>query len=201
MLKKRNNLIDPNPTSIFGIEKALNKINVKSNAPVHLWNPTFCGNLDIRISRDGAWFYEGSKITRLNLVKLFSSILKKEGDNYFLVTPVEKIGIIVDDAPFVATSLDVFGEGEKKIISFTTHVGDKFTLSKTNPIRIEYNQATNEPSPYITVRKNLEALIDRKSFYRLIDLGNTENYQGACWFGLRSNETFFPLVLNDTLTD
>lgn len=180
-------------------ENSLNAIKVQSNAPVDLWNPKFCGNLDIRISRDGSWFYEGSKINRISLVKLFSSILKKEGEKYFLVTPSEKIGIKVDVAPFMANSLDFHSQGRTQKISFTTNVGDTFDLDYDHPIRIDYNSKTSEPIPYVTVRRNLEALIDRKSFYRFIDLGSTENYKNELWFGVWSKNCFFPLILNEFL--
>ena len=185
--------------SIQHIESSLSKIKVQSDAPVDLWDPKFCGNLDIRIAKDGSWFYEGSKINRMSLVKLFSSILKKEGDKYFLVTPLEKIGIKVDVAPFIANSLDFVGKERTQKLSFTTNVGDTFHLNYNHPIRIEYNLKTNEPIPYVSVRRTLEALIDRKSFYRLIDLGSIENYKNEAWFGIWSNNCFFPITLNELL--
>ena len=190
---------NPKKQSIQRIESSLSKIKVQSDAPVDLWDPEFCGNLDIRIVKDGSWFYEGSKINRMSLVKLFSSILKKEGDKYFLVTPVEKIGIKVDVAPFIANSLDFVGKERTQKLSFTTNVGDTFHLNYNHPIRIEYNLKTNEPIPYVLVRRNLEALIDRKSFYRLIDLGSIENYKNEVWFGIWSNNCFFPVTLNELL--
>ena len=183
------------------IETSMNKIKVQSEAPVDSWNPTFCGDLDIRIAKDGSWFYEGSKINRINLVKLFSSILKKEGEKYFLVTPMEKIGITVDAAPFVANSLDYLGKARAQKISFTTNVGETFGLDYDHPMRIEYKPKTNEPIPYVVVKRNLEALIDRKSFYRLINLGSVENYKGKKWFGVWSNNSFFPVILNKDLLD
>lgn len=190
---------NPTKKSLQQIEHSLNTIKVQSEAPVELWEPNFCGNLDIRITKDGSWFYEGSKINRINLVKLFSSILKKEGEKYFLVTPVEKIGIQVEFAPFVANSMDCLRRGRTQKISFTTNVGDSFDLNYNHPFRIEYNSKTNEPIPYVTVRRNLEALIDRKSFYRLIDLGSIENYKSDVWFGIWSNNCFFPIILNELL--
>ena len=183
------------------IETSMNKIKVRSEAPVDSWNPNFCGDLDIRIAKDGSWFYEGSKINRINLVKLFSSILRKEGEKYFLVTPMEKIGITVDAAPFVANSLDFLGKARAQKLSFTTNVGETFSLNYDHPIRIEYKTQTNEPIPYVVVKRNLEALIDRKSFYRLINLGSVENYKGKKWFGVWSNNCFFPVILNEFLYD
>jgi hypothetical protein len=158
--------------------------------PVHLWNPPFCGHLDIRIARDGTWFYLGTPIGRPALVKLFSSILKLEEGAYFLVTPVEKVGITVDDAPFVAVDFDVINGN----LHFTTQVGDQMIAGPKNRIRVERDPETGEPSPYVLVRNNLEALIDRKSFYRLVDIGEHDHHEGQSWFGVRSNSTFFPII-------
>lgn len=162
----------------------------KGLPPVHLWNPPFCGDLDMRIARDGTWFYLGTPIGRPALVKLFSSIIRRDGDDYFLVTPVEKVGIIVDDAPFVAVDFDVEGDA----LVFETNVGDRVTASADNPIRVERDPKTGEPSPYVLVRTNLEALIDRKSFYRLVDIGETSALDGIDWFGVRSAGQFFPII-------
>ncbi|WP_380054447.1 DUF1285 domain-containing protein [Falsihalocynthiibacter sp. SS001] len=166
----------------------------KGPAPVHLWNPPFCGDLDMRIARDGTWFYLGTPIGRHALVQLFSSILRRDGDDYFLVTPVEKVGITVDDAPFVAIDFAVEGEGEAQSITFTTHVGDTVTAGPEAPIRIDFDPDTQEPTPYVLVRANLEALIDRKSFYRLVDLGTSQDVDGKEFFGIWSQGTFFPLI-------
>ena len=163
----------------------------KGPAPVHLWNPPFCGDLDMRIARDGTWFYLGTPIGRKRLVKLFSTIIRKDGDEYFLVTPVEKVGIKVDDAPFVAVDFDVVD----KVITFTTNVGDVVKVGQDNPIRVVLNPEHGEPSPYVLVRTNLEALIDRKSFYRLVDQGEAGTVDGVEWFGVWSSGVFFPFIL------
>ena len=168
--------------------------NGRGIPPVHLWNPPFCGDLDIRIARDGTWFYLGTPIGRFELVKLFSSILRKENDRYYLVTPVEKVGIIVDDAPFVAVDFSVQGHGKEQTLSFETHVGDFVEACTDNPIRFEQDPKTDEPSPYVHVRAGLEALIDRKSFYRLIDLCAHEPIDDVEWFGLYSKGQFFPII-------
>ena len=139
--------------------------------PIEKWNPPFCGDLDMQIKRDGTWFYEGTPIGRKELVKLFSTILWREGDEYFLVTPVEKVGLQVEDAPFVAVDFDVTGEGVDQVLTFTTNVDDQAKAGADHPIRVERDKETGEPSPYVLIRRNLEALIDRKSFYRLVDLG------------------------------
>ena len=163
--------------------------------PVHLWNPPFCGDLDMRIARDGTWFYLGTPIGRFELVKLFSSILKREEGKYFLVTPVEKVGITVDDAPFVAVDFEVSDTGESQSLQFVTHVDDRVTAGPDHPIRVERDPETGEPSPYILIRADLEALIDRKSFYRLVDLG----VHHEDWFGLWSDGVFFPVIPSDEL--
>ena len=162
----------------------------KGLPPVHLWNPEFCGDLDIRIARDGTWFYLGTPIGRKELVRLFSTILRKDDDKYFLVTPVEKVGITVDDAPFVAIDFEPTGEDDTPALTFETNVGDFTTASADNPIRVERDPETGEPSPYVHVRAGLEALIDRKSFYRLVDIGDHHDD----WFGVWSSGTFFPII-------
>ncbi len=176
------------------IVQAATKASKKGPAPVHLWNPPFCGDLDMRIARDGTWFYLGTPIGRAPLVKLFSSIIRKDGDDYFLVTPVEKVGIIVDDAPFVAIDFDVENAGADQVITFHTNVGDSAIAGLENPIRVVRDEKTGEPSPYVLIRTNLEALIDRKSFYRLVDIGMTQMHEGSDWFGVRSGGEFFPII-------
>jgi len=179
-----------------GLAAAATKVAKGSGpAPVHLWNPPFCGDLDMRIARDGTWFYLGTPIGRARLVKLFSTIIRKDGDDYFLVTPVEKVGIKVDDAPFVATDFDV----EDGIITFTTNVGDTVQAGPDAPIRVVLNPDDGEPSPYVLVRTNLEALIDRKSFYRLVDQGVASTVDGVEWFGVWSSGVFFPFILRSDL--
>ncbi|MDG0984156.1 MAG: DUF1285 domain-containing protein [Planktomarina sp.] len=188
------NIVTPSAENIAASVSAATR--GKGLPPVHLWNPPFCGDLDIRIARDGTWFYLGTPIGRPALVKLFSSILKKEAGKYYLVTPVEKVGIQVDDAPFVAVDVE-HRDGD---LHFTTQVGDTMIAGPDHPIRVERDPETGEPSPYVLVRSNLEALIDRKSFYRLVDLGLHEIWKGESWFGLRSQSTFFPMIPSKELT-
>jgi len=171
----------------------------KGPPPVHLWNPPFCGDIDMRIARDGTWYYLGTPIGRAALVKLFSQILKREGDAYFLVTPVEKVGITVDDAPLLAIDFDVAGAGPAQTVNFTTKTEDTATLDVDHPLRVERDPATGEPAPYILIRANLWALIDRKSFYRLVDLGSHHAYEGQDWFGLWSSGQFFPVIPSSEL--
>ena len=180
--------------SADSLAAAAKKAAEKGLPPVHLWNPTYCGDLDMRIARDGTWFYLGTPIGRKRLVKLFSSILRKDGDAYFLVTPVEKVGITVDDAPFVAVDFEVEGSGRDQVVRFLTHVDDVVTASATNPIRVARDPETGEPSPYVMVRAGLEALIDRKSFYRLVEIGSHATRDGEKWFGVWSGGMFFPII-------
>ncbi len=158
--------------------------------PVHLWNPPDCGDLDMRIARDGTWFYMGTPIGRPELVRLFSTILRKDGDRFVLVTPVEKVGISVDDAPFVAVDFEREGED----LRFITNLGDEAVAGEAHPIRVERDPQTGEPSPYVLIRDRLEALIDRKSFYRLVEIGEHAEHEGESWFGLRSGGVFFPII-------
>lgn len=173
-----------------GIAAAARAATKKGPPPVDQWNPPFCGDLDMRIARDGTWFYLGTPIGRKPLVTLFSSIIRKDGEDYFLVTPVEKVGITVDDAPFVAVDIDATTDG----LRFTTNVGDQVVAGPDHPIRVVRDAETGEPSPYVLIRRNLEALIDRKSFYRLVDLGETRPHEGEDWFGVASKGAFFPII-------
>lgn len=164
-------------------------------APVHLWNPAFCGDIDMRIARDGTWYYLGSPIGRKPMVQLFSNIIRRDGDDYFLVTPVEKVGIQVDDAPFVAISLSVTGQGESQILRLVTHVDDEVEIGPQHPLRVETDAVTQEPSPYVLVRANLEALLHRNVFYQLVDLAVTAERDGQRWLGVWSHGVFFPIGL------
>lgn len=155
----------------------------------------------MRIARDGTWFYLGTPIGRHALVKLFSSIIRKDGEDYFLVTPVEKVGITVDDAPFVAVDFEVSGAADKQQLTFTTSVDDVVNAGPEHPIRVVRDPKTGEPSPYVLVRSNLEALIDRKSFYRLVEIGAHHEVDGARWFGLWSGGRFFPVIPSDELEE
>lgn len=184
-------IVKPSAENLASAAKAAGK---KGPPPVHLWNPPFCGDLDMEIRRDGTWFYLGTPMGRMGLVKLFSSIIRKDGDDYFLVTPVEKVGIRVVDAPFVATDFTATGAGRDQVLTFTTHVEDEAVAGPDHPIRVVRDPETGEPSPYVHIRANLEALIDRKTFYRIVDLCVHEDHEGAQWFGLWSSGQFFPII-------
>jgi hypothetical protein len=163
--------------------------------PVHLWNPDFCGDIDMRIGRDGTWFYLGTPIGRKPMVRLFSTIIRRDGDDYFLVTPVEKVGIKVDDAPFVAVLLEVTGSGESQQLRFTTNVDDVVEAGGEHPLRVAIDPQTDEPAPYVHVRTNLEALIHRNVFYQLVELAVVREIEGQRWLGVWSGGEFFRIGL------
>jgi len=156
--------------------------------------PTLCGDLDMRIARDGTWFYHGSPIGRKPLVKLFASVLRRDDDGtYWLVTPVEKGRIEVEDAPFVAVALTVEGAGRDQRLRFRTNLDDEVVAGPDHPIRVSENPETGEPAPYVLVRDRLEALIARSVFYDLVALGVEEERDGETLFGVWSEGRFFPL--------
>jgi hypothetical protein len=184
----------------MGLTASLAALPKKGPPPVHLWNPPYCGEIDIRIARDGTWFHEGSPIGRPAMVRLFASILKREGARYYLVTPVEKVGIRVDDAPFVAVDVTATGAGRQQRLTFQTLTDDTVVAGAQAAIRVVRDPVTGAPSPYVHVRAGLEALIDRKTFYRLVDLGTHEEVDGTGWFGVWSGDTFFPIIPSADLT-
>jgi hypothetical protein len=192
--------VKPDPTDASTLAAAARAASAKGPPPVHLWNPPFCGDIDMEIRRDGTWFYQGTPIGRPGLVRLFAGILWREGDAYFLVTPVEKVGIRVVDAPFVAVDVTAEGTGPDQRLTFTTNVGDTVTAGLDHPLRVTRDPVTGEPAPYVRVRRNLEALIDRKTFYRLVDLGTHADHEGQGWFGLWSGGAFFPMIPSGELT-
>ena len=161
-------------------------------APVYLWNPPYCGEIDMRIAADGTWFYNGSPIGRAPLVQLFASILRKDGDRYVLVTPVERVGIRVDDAPFLAVEMIVAQTVGEPSLTFRTNVEDIVTADADHPLRFE-RAAADGIKPYVRVRGDLWALVKRPLYYDLVALGETAPWQGEDWFGVRSGGLFFPV--------
>jgi hypothetical protein len=161
--------------------------------PVEKWNPAHCGDIDIRIARDGTWYHLGTPIGRKELVRLFSTILRKDPDGFHLVTPVEKMRIRVDDAPFLAVLMDANGEGRAQSLTFTTNVGDEVTASASDPIRVETDASTGEPAPYVHVRRGLEARMARAVFYHLADLAVPGEGADEGYLGVWSNGVFFRL--------
>jgi hypothetical protein len=162
--------------------------------PVHLWNPPFCGDIDMRIAADGTWFYMKTPIGRPALVKLFSSVLWREGEKYFLVTPVEKIGITVDDAPFTAVEMTAEGEGAARTLSFRTNVDEWVTCGGMHGLRFEPEDDTGGLKPYLHVRRNLWALVTRALFYDLVELGEERSVNGTRMFGVASGGEFYAMA-------
>lgn len=160
--------------------------------PVEKWNPAFCGEIDMRIARDGTWFHQGSPIGRRELVRLFSTILRKEDDDYFLVTPVEKMKIVVEDVPFLAVLMDV-EPGDPQHLRFTTNVGDEVIADRDHAIRVETDPETEAPAPYIHVRAGLEARIARPVFYQLADIAVLGTGAQAGTLGVWSGGIYFPI--------
>ena len=161
--------------------------------PVEKWTPAHCGEIDIRIGRDGSWFHQGTPIGRPELVRLFSTILRKEADAFYLVTPAEKMRIRVDDAPFMAVLLEVGGAGRDQRLQFTTNVGDAVIADGEHCIRVEFARETEEPAPYLHVRSGLEARINRSVFYQMADIAVPGEGNLADRLGVWSEGRFFPL--------
>ncbi len=164
--------------------------------PVERWNPPFCGDIDMRIARDGTWFYRGTPIGRPALVRLFSTILRKDSDGYVLVTPVEKVGIKVEDAPFLAVEMTVAHRGTDQVLRFLTNVEDWVEAGASHPIRFE-KAACDGIKPYIHVRGDLWALVTRALVLDLVELGEIGEHDGARCFGVASAGSFFPMANAD----
>lgn len=166
--------------------------------PVETWNPPYCGAIDMRIARDGTWFYMGTPIGRPAMVKLFSTVLRREPDGSFvLVTPVERVGIVVEDAPFIAVETFSDGTGKGRNLGFRLNTGEAVIVDADHRIRVRIDPSTEEPRPYVHVRGGLDALISRSVFYELIDWAMAEQEAGET-LGLWSNNMFFALDGNAT---
>lgn len=163
--------------------------------PVERWNPDFCGDLDMEIRQDGTWFYLGTPIGRMPLVQLFSTVLRKDADGKtYLVTPVEKVGIRVVDAPFVAVEMTVTGEGDGRVITFRTNVGDVVEAGPDSPMRFVDEDETGGLKPYVLVRGRLEALVARPVMYELVEYGEEIEIAGEPMFAVRSKGAVFPIM-------
>jgi hypothetical protein len=173
----------------------------KGAPPVELWNPPFCGDLDMRIAADGTWFYLKTPIGRPALVKLFASVLKREGEKYFLVTPVEKCGIHVDDAPFLAVELKVEDGAGGPVLSFRTNVDDWIACGPEHELRFEPETGTGGLKPYLHVRRDLWAKVTRTLFFDLVERGEEREIAGAMMFGVSSMGRFFPMAPADQVRD
>lgn len=161
------------------------------------WKPAQQGEIDIRIDADGNWFHEGRRFQRDSLVKLFASVLRREKDDYYLVTPAEQLRIQVEDAPFVATLVESVTTDGADAIVFTTNLGERILLDRDHALRIETDPRTGEPRPYLQLDAGLEALISRRAFYDLINLGEERERDGSTYLVVRSLDQEFELGKTD----
>ena len=188
-----------------GMVGALKRAGQKGPPPVHLWNPPYCGEIDMRIAADGTWFYQKTPIGRAALVKLFASVLKREGDRYFLVTPVEKCGITVDEAPFLAVELEVAQPAAAaaapagRVLHFRTNVDDWVTAGRDNALRFEPEPATGGLKPFLHVRRDLWAKVTRALFYDLVELGEERDVDGTRMYGVASGPEFVAMAPADSI--
>jgi hypothetical protein len=165
----------------------------KGPPPVERWNPAYCGEIDMRIAADGTWHYMGTPINRPALVKLFSTVLRKDPEHYVLVTPVERVGITVEDAPFLAVEMAVEGDGESRQIAFRTNVDDLVQVSGEHPLRFEQD-ANGGVKPYVKVRGELWARVTRSLALDLIALGEERDVEGVATFGVMASGGFFHIA-------
>ncbi|MEM8937105.1 MAG: DUF1285 domain-containing protein [Pseudomonadota bacterium] len=181
---------------------ALEDMTGRAAAPVERWNPEFCGDINLVIKSDGVWFYEGTPIGRARLVHLFSTVLKREGDDYFLVTPAEKLGITVEDAPFVAVLMrqEETSNGQQRLV-FTSNVGEEVVAGPDHPISFREVAESGPRAPYIEVRAGLEARVARAVYYDLVALGETRQIDGVELFGVASEGVFFPFEAAHVMRD
>ncbi|WP_394805404.1 DUF1285 domain-containing protein [Kordiimonas aestuarii] len=176
------------------LEDIIKQVEGQRYPPVDKWNPDFCGDIDMQIKRDGTWFYMGTPIGRKRMVRLFSTVLRKDEDGKtYLVTPVEKIGIEVEDAHFIATEVETIREGGEQALKFTTNVGDEVIADNKHPIRVTVDAETGEPRPYVLVRGRLDALIARSVFYELVEQAETRKENGKACLVVPSRGTLFSL--------
>jgi len=192
-------MADAKTSGLDAIAGAAKSAAKKGPPPVHLWNPPFCGDLDMRIAADGTWFYLKTPIGRQALVKLFASVLKREGAKFFLVTPVEKVGITVDDAPFLGVEMKVEGEGASRVLNFRTNVDDWVAAGPGHALRFEPEEETGGLKPYLHVRRDLWALVTRALFYDLVELGEERDVDGKRMYGVASGGEFYVMAPADSL--
>lgn len=188
-------------TALEGLVSNARREGRKGPPPVHLWNPPFCGDLDMRIASDGTWFYLKTPIGRPAMVKLFASVLKREGDKYFLVTPVEKCGIQVDDAPFMAVEMQLEDGAQSRVLKFRTNVDDWVACGADHALRFEPEPKTDGLKPYLHVRSGLWAKVTRALFYDLVELGEEREISGERMFGVVSGGEFFAMAPADSLKE
>jgi hypothetical protein len=188
----------PRPIPIDTLTRAARTEAAKGPPPVHLWNPPFCGDIDMRIAADGTWYYLGSPIGRQPLVRLFASILRKDPERFVLVTPVERVGIVVEDAPFIAVAMTCETGPSGQSLLFRTNVEDRVTAGPAHPLRFE-TDPSGGMKPYVLVRGELWARVARSVFYDLVALGEERVIDGVLMFGVASEGAFFPMIEADRL--
>ena len=177
---------------LSNIEQAESSSHANKN-----WQPAHVGEIDIHIKADGQWFHEGRPFKRIALVKLFASVLRREGDTHYLVTPGEKLSIQVDDAPFVATTLELMGSNDQQAITFTTTLGDSIIADEQHPIRVETDPVPLLPRPYIQFRNGLDALISRSAFFDLANMAQQVDRYGDTHLVVKSMGAEFSLGICD----
>ena len=184
----------PEPTG--GLEGLIERAGGPGSGkpPVHKWNPPYHGAIDMRIADDGQWYYRGTPIRREALVRLFASVLRRDDDEYVLVTPVEKVGIVVEDVPFVAVEMQSDERNGQPVLSFRTNVGDVVSVDEDHPMRFVTEPENGGLKPYILVRDRLEARLARPLLYDLADAGTIENVANAAYFGVWSSGEFYPMA-------
>lgn len=167
----------------------------RRRVPVERWEPAYCADLDLRIAADGTWFHDGSPIRREPLVRLFASVLRREPDGrHVLVTPAEKVGIVVEDAPFLAVEMHAAAAGAERVLTFRTNVGDVVAAGPEHPLRFAVDADTGGLKPYILVRGRLEARATRAVAQELAALADVAPGDGGAWYGVWSGGAFFPIA-------
>lgn len=161
------------------------------------WNPGYQGEIDIRIAADGSWYHQGRRFQRDSLVKLFAGILRREQDDYFLVTPAEKLRIEVEDAPFVATLVEQIEDKGQQALVFTTNIGERVVVDSDHPIRVEIDAKSGEPRPYVHLHDGIEALISRRAFFDLANLAEERERDGSRYLSVTSLDQSFELGSSD----
>ena len=189
------------PEAPYSLLSQLEPVKDRQPPPVHLWHPDVVKDIDMVITRDGTWLYEGSPIERQRLVRLFSTVLRREDDgHYYLVTPAEKCRITVEDVPFQAILMDAIGNGREQVLKFTTNVADEVVADEHHILHVAINMRTGEPSPYVQVRDGLEALISRNVYYQLTEILVSEQIAGEDWLGVWSSGIFFKFIPDEPMS-
>jgi hypothetical protein len=197
-----NELTQPSPANpgLDGLAQAAARAKTRGLPPIHQWNPPHCGDIGLKIGRDGVWLHQGSPIGRPALVRLFSTILRKDPEGHVLVTPVEKVAVEVEDAPFLAVEMQVEGAGAGQVLRLRTNVEDWVSVDEAHPLRFEPGPSGGL-KPYVLVRDALWALVARPLFYDLAALGEVRELEGRDMFGVASGGSFFAMSPADALED